>query len=85
MRLTCTEHEDTQMIEGTSGCINDVPPNESCNLTATDGDDDAVRKINTIAPVTITGILVPSYTVAQSTTAAIPPTLTPTPTPTPTG
>ena len=82
VRLTCTRHEYNQMIEGISGCINNVPPNESCNLTATDGDDDAVRKINTIAPVTITGITIPSYIAAQSTTFAIPPA---TPTPTSTG
>ena len=80
VRLTCTRHVYTQRIERTLGCINDVLPNESCNLTATDDDDDAVGKINTIAPVTITYILIPSYmyTVAPSTTFAMPPTPTPT-------
>ena len=76
VRLTCTGHKYTQMITGTSGCINNVLPHESCNLTVTDGDDDAVHNINTAAPVTITGISVPSYTVASSTTST---------TPTPTG
>ena len=78
VRLTCTttgtEYNGT--IEGTSGCIDDVPPHMSYTLTATDGD--AVDDINTVAPVTITGISVPSYTVAPSTTFT-------TPTPTPTG
>ena len=78
MRLTCTitGNEYNGTIEGTSGCIDDVPPHNSYTLTATDGD--AVDDINTVAPVTITGISVPSYTVAPSTTFT-------TPTATPTG
>ena len=72
VRLSCAGYEHTQMIIGTSGCIRDVLPHESCNLTATDGDDDAVHNINTAAPVTITGISVPSYTVAPSTTSTTP-------------
>ena len=77
-KLTCGTLEYTQMITGISGCINNMLPHESCNLTVTDGDDDAVHNINTAAPVTITGISVPSYTVAPSTTST-------TPTTTPTG
>ena len=49
--------------------MSSVDPNESYNLTVTDGDDDAVHNIDRVAPVTITGILVPSYTVASSTTS----------------
>ena len=68
VKLTCTtENEQIHpfFIEGTSGCVDIVTPHISCNLTAIDGD--AMEYINTTAPVTITGISVPSYTVAPST------------------
>ena len=71
-------------IQGSSMCIpimyqwrlvSETHP--SYTIIATDGD--AVDEINTTAPVTILGVVVPEYTVMQSSAPGA------TPTPTPTG
>ena len=65
-------------IQGSSMCIPNVPAHPSYTIIATDGD--AVDEINTTAPVTILGVVVPEYTVMQSSSTS--PGATPTPTPT---
>ena len=66
VRLTSTTMTWTiwKIINKIYWCIYDVPPQESYTLI-TGG---AVDDINTLAPLAITGISVPSYTVAPSTT-----------------
>ena len=78
VRLTSTQTgiEYNGTIEGTSGCI-DVPPDESYDLIATDGD--AVDDVNIAVPVRIPNILVPNYTAAPSITTYITPIATPPP------
>ena len=77
VRLTCTttgtEYNGT--IAGPVGCLNDVPPQESYTVAATDAD--AVDKMNPL--VFVPNISVPNYTAAPSTTIYTTPTATPTP------
>ena len=79
VRLTCTttgtEYNGT--IKGTVGCLNDVPPQESYTVAATDAD--AVDKMNPPVFVTAPNISVPNYTAAPSTTIYTTSTATPTP------
>ena len=63
-------------IRGSSMCIPNVPAHPSYTIIATDGD--AVDEINTTAPVTILGVVVPEYTVILSSSTV--PGATPTPT-----
>ena len=55
--VECTRGRVSKIINGTSECIDHLPTNTSCNITATD--EDAVDEINTIAAVTILGVSVP--------------------------
>ena len=73
VRLTCTttgtEYNGT--IEGTSGCIDDVPPHSSYIIAATDAD--AVGEINYLVAVRGSSLIyVPSYAVPPSTTFTTP-------------
>ena len=78
-RCSTTGHDmyHATMYKGSSMCIPNVPAHPSYTIIATDGD--AVDEINTTAPVTILGVVVPEYTVMQSSAPGA------TPTPTPTG
>ena len=51
-----------------SMCIPNVPAHPSYTIIATDGD--AIDEINTTAPVTILGVVVPEYTVILSNSTA---------------
>ena len=59
-RSTVTGHDmHHATIQGSSMCIPNVPAHPSYTIIATDGD--AVDEINTTAPVTILGVVVPIH------------------------
>ena len=69
LRCSTTGHDMYHAtIQGSSMCIPNVPAHPSYTIIATDGD--AIDEINTTAPVTILGVVVPEYTVILSNSTA---------------
>lgn len=50
-----------QIMNGTTQCIKDLPPNSSCNVTATDIHVHTINQIYSISAYTILGVAVPNY------------------------